>query len=599
MKVRGIFLAMAMLFFASATVFAASAGDVLWGPTTASGSTNPVRVVITSDGVAAVAGTHTGSFTMVLYNATSGAATTVGSLPDGILKGLATDGTNIFLGGTVANSTGNNTGIITLYNSSGDKDADFPKTVDYGDGSYADGGVVDVAASGGVGVITGTTYNGTNLLMKTVAYNTSGTQKISKTEGMEGDNCTAKAVDASGTYVAVVGDLTNSTNQDVIVVLYDYNNNKKWSKTYDSGRAESAVDVAIDSSSNIYVLAETTSTRGDTDTLLIKYDYQGNQKWVKTLDMNSMTKDDHPVQVEVDSSGNAYVLGYYANNNDDYFLVRFDSSNGNIAWYLAEGEENYRDIATAMFIDSLDNIIITGYSSDGTDYNYRTLCFDTTGDAKWRAITSASSNEYATSVAASADGGEVVVTGYAEGNLYTIAYQGCGERYTNELPSGDNRVIAIETPKANPDPSHKVYIGVGEVATTKGSTMKVDLHFPQYTDSSGNPISVNIYVAIQIPYTDKCGNWHNDLYFLDSNGKFELMTTENTIAPWRKNVNDEVEETVIPTFSLKDPLMGEKIYPDTTYWFYTMVVPSTVKDDLTDLDPNGNWECTYFSLKLY
>jgi hypothetical protein len=328
---RATLAAIILLFCGFVSSVFASPGDVLWGPSTASGSAAPARVVTTIEGIAAVAATHTGSFTMVLYNATSGASSTVGDMPDGTLKGLATDGSNIYLGGTLGNATsGNNTGIITLYDSSGNKNSHFPIMVDYGNETYSEG-VVDVAAAGGVGVITGTAYNGTHTLIKTVAYNSSGAQKILKTEGDNSYNASAKAVAANGSYVAVVGNAENSTIKDVLVFLYDYNNNKKWGKLYSTGQAEKVVDVAMDSNNNVYVLIEATSTRGDNDTLLVKYDYQGNKKWEKWFDMNDLKKNDHPAQLAIDSSNNIYVAGYYDNNGDDYFVVKFSASDGSVS----------------------------------------------------------------------------------------------------------------------------------------------------------------------------------------------------------------------------------------------------------------------------
>ncbi len=596
---RIVTMAVGLIFCLVSSQSFGAAGDKLWGPSSTGGSNNPVYTVTTVDGMAAIAGTNNNQFLLAIYNATDGASKFAGDLPTGIVKGLATDGANLYIGGTLANATGNNTGILTLYDTNGDKSANFPKTVDYGSGAYANGGVVDVACAGGTGVITGTAFNGTSLHIKTVAYGSDGTNKILKDESSANDNYTAAAVAADGSYVAVVGTAENATGKDVVAFLYDYSNNKKWGKRYDSGHNETAVDVALDSNHNVYVLAKAyNDTQNNWDVMLIKYDSAGNLKWVKWFDMNDAKKNDHPAHLAVDSGNNIVVVGYYEMNSNDYFVAKFDSD-GNLKWSLAEGNESYEDRGTAIAVDSQNNVLVTGYSNDGTNFNYRTLCINQDGNVEWRALTDGTADTYATSIAVTSDDRVVVVTGHVSDSTYTVAYEGCGEKSTNELPSGDDRIVIIKTPKADPEPANHTYIGVGEVATKKGSTMKVSVHFPQYTDSSGNPVSVNIYVAIQIPYTDKCGNYHNDLYFLNKDGHFELMTEDNPIEPWKKNVTEDVSEEVIPTFSLKDPLLNQNIYPDTTYWFYTLVVPSSVKDDLTDLDPNGKWECTYFSLELY
>ena len=80
-----------------------------------------------------------------------------------------------------------------------------------------------------------------------------------------------------------------------------------------------------------------TAAGGD-DIFLVKYNSSGTKQWTKTY--GSSRGDTAKGGVATDSSGNAYVAGYTrggldsntlagpANDDEDYFIVKFDS-NGN------------------------------------------------------------------------------------------------------------------------------------------------------------------------------------------------------------------------------------------------------------------------------
>ena len=96
-----------------------------------------------------------------------------------------------------------------------------------------------------------------------------------------------------------------------------------WHKAYDSGYGDCAHDVAVDSEDNVIVTGYTTNETGNTNYYTIKYDKDGNEIWSKSYD---------------------------GGNNDEAYSVA---------------------------VDSEDNIIVTGYSSDGSTYNYYTIKYET------------------------------------------------------------------------------------------------------------------------------------------------------------------------------------------------------------------------------
>src|SRR5262249_35837162 len=84
--------------------------------------------------------------------------------------------------------------------------------------------------------------------------------------------------------------------------------------------------------------------------------------------------DDSANAVAVDASGNVVVTGYsYNATNNDYYTAKYAGADGALLWERRyNGPANGYDQANAVALDGRGNVVVTGYSDNGTNYDYYT-----------------------------------------------------------------------------------------------------------------------------------------------------------------------------------------------------------------------------------
>ena len=90
----------------------------------------------------------------------------------------------------------------------------------------------------------------------------------------------------------------------------------------------------------------------------------------------------------VDGSGNVFVTGSSAANdsgpaNYDYATIKYSGAGVPLWTNLYDGPVNGLDSATALAVDGNGSVFVTGYSWNGFNYDYATLCYSNTGVALW------------------------------------------------------------------------------------------------------------------------------------------------------------------------------------------------------------------------
>lgn len=119
----------------------------------------------------------------------------------------------------------------------------------------------------------------------------------------------------------------------------------------------------------------------------------------------------------VDSGGNIIIAGYTNTGvtDNDYQVVKFKADGSGTAWPPVSYGGSGADVATSVAVDSADNIIVTGYTWNGSDYDIHTVKYSgADGSVLWQHTFAgaAGGNDFATAIAV--DGAnDIYVAGYS------------------------------------------------------------------------------------------------------------------------------------------------------------------------------------------
>lgn len=298
----------------------------------------------------------------------------------------------------------------------------------------------------------GTTYSD----ITTIKYNSEGVQQwvTHYDAGFNGlDEACGITVDNQGNVYVVGKTYRTATNPDIVVVKYNSSGVVQWGKVYNGpgNYIDYGHSVAVDGSGNVIICGVSVGANSGSDFVTIKYNSAGVEQWLARYN-GPDNQSDYAQVVKVDAAGNVYVTGATssASSSSDYLTVKYSPA-GEQRWLRTyNGIGNLGDNATAMVLDNLGNVYVTG-KSVGTisviDSNYATIMYNTDGVQKWVAIYKGPDNSVDVARAITLDNsGNVYVTGGSLGassNDYaTIKYNSKGEqqwaiRYNGPANSDD------------------------------------------------------------------------------------------------------------------------------------------------------------------
>jgi len=275
---------------------------------------------------------------------------------------------------------------------------------------------IAVDSSGNI-YVTGASSNDTSSEALTIKYDTNGNELwVKRFMG----SAAAIVVDSAGNvYVA------GTSNNDYLTIKYDTNGNELWGKRYTGYLMGSASALAVDSSGNVYVtgyvMGYSFNRYYNEDCITIKYDSNGNEIWVKSYDNNGFR--DFASAIAIDSYGNIYVDG---NTTGDYLTIKYDA-NGNLLWaktYTSNADSS--DVVSALFVDSSDNVIVTGWSWDSGGFGNLTVKYDSNGNELW--VKGHNLNFADASFALAVDSSDNVYVTFYSGYYTTIKYDTNGNQ---------------------------------------------------------------------------------------------------------------------------------------------------------------------------
>ena len=262
--------------------------------------------------------------------------------------------------------------------------------------------------------------------------------------------------------VVVTGYSDNGSNMDYYTAKYAAADGALlWEKRYDSlaDGIDDAQAVALDSAGNVVVTGYS-DNGSNTDYYTAKYAAaDGTLLWEKRY--NGPTKSrDEAAAVALDSAGNVVVTGFSQNgSNGDYYTAKYAATDGALLWEKRyNGPANSTDLGRAMALDSAGNVVVTGYSYNGSNYDYYTVKYAAAdGGLLWekRYDGPGDSRDEAQAVALDR-AGNVVVTGFStdgsNGDYYTAKYAAADgallwEKRYNGLGNGFevSRAVALDS----------------------------------------------------------------------------------------------------------------------------------------------------------
>jgi len=172
---------------------------------------------------------------------------------------------------------------------------------------------------------------------------------------------------------------------DIFLAKYDSNGNALWVRQAGGAGDDHAYGVAADRAGNVSLTGKFASpaTFGNTnligngtDIFVARYDTSGNFLWVRRSGGNNAIYGDSGLGIAVDSSGDAFVTGYFSGNAsfgitnllaagfDDIFCMKYDVA-GNLLWVRAAGGLNL-DIGYEVAVDTSGSVYLAGFFASST-----------------------------------------------------------------------------------------------------------------------------------------------------------------------------------------------------------------------------------------
>jgi len=208
--------------------------------------------------------------------------------------------------------------------------------------------------------------------------------------GLE-DRIVDAATDANNNLYVAGWTKTSSTNTDYIIIKYNANGDRKWVRTYNPGLIDKPTSISV-GGGYVYVTGTTQVSGSNKDFATMKIDTTAGadatgwpQTWGTTGSLN-----DTAVAVRADANGNVFVAGttFSSSTNADYRILKYASTGGSPSLVVLKDVLGLSlpDTLTDMTIDNRNYVIVTGASfrtSFGSDYV--TVCYNNSLVEQWTA----------------------------------------------------------------------------------------------------------------------------------------------------------------------------------------------------------------------
>jgi len=400
--------------------------------------------------------------------------------------GVSPDGSTVFVTGSIRDSDGGDDFATMAY----DPAAGSQKWLAYYTGLTGFGGTANalaVSPDGSRVYVTGWSPGIGGLDYATIAYDAvTGVElwaaRFSRSPDSD-DEPWSLAVSPDGSRVFVTGFSTGPTSQrDWATVAYDaITGTPVWVKRHNgpAKQDDNASDLAVSpDGTTLFVVGTEWGTASFADAAIVAYSTSdGTARWARRYD-GPAHKDDYAISVAVAPDGTeVYLTGGSSavSGASDYVTMAFGASDGTKRWLRRyNGPARSEDNATDLQVTPDGGmVVVTGWSmAQQGQPQYTTIAYDSSSGATvW--VTRSDQDAYATDVAVSADGTQAFVTGEAGSapgfDYSTVAYSVAtgdrlwGSRYDG---TGHNDDEAI---RLSPSPTGDAVYVTGSSLSPTGS----------------------------------------------------------------------------------------------------------------------------------
>ncbi len=395
---------------------------------------------------------------------------------------------------------------------------------------------IAVDGSGNVYVTGGSADTLTSIDYATVKYNSSGVQQwVIRYNGPGNgiDWANAISVDGSGNVYVTGSSTGTTTKRDFATIKYNSSGVLQWIQRFNGpvNSDDVANSISLDGSGNVYVAGGGLESNASTDYAVIKYNNSGVQQWVRRYN-GQRSSADIISAMTVDGFGNVYVTGRSRVATIDYLTIKYNT-NGDLLWSnVYNGTGNYEDMASSVKVDVPGNVYVTGQSYGSvSNFDYVTLKLNSSGVQQWvqRYNGTGNGSDCATSLAIDATG-NAYVTGKSWGgsndDYVTLKYNSSGiqqwVQIYNGTGNGDDRAAAVLLNKTG-----NVYV----TGRSKGTGIYFDYATLKYLNGNAptvlpsisvTPVQINAGSSIGITGQNFRGNVQIKVYVISSNSQVVL-----------------------------------------------------------------------------
>jgi outer membrane protein assembly factor BamB len=372
----------------------------------------------------------------------------------------------------------------------------------------------------------------------TLAYSNTGRPlwtNLYNGPGNSYDNAYGVAVDAASGNVFVTGQSrgVGTGTYDWATIAYSSAGVPLWTNRYTGpgSSVDGASAIAVDSAGSVFVTGGSDDSDGRQCFATAKYSAEGALLWLQEY-REPASGSSGAGYLAVDRSGDVFVLGGSMGGgreqNFDCLTICYSGSGVPLWTNRYDGPSNGNDVPSAVAVDAVGNIFITGYSvGSGGAQDYLTLAFTGTGVPLWTNRYSSPGYAFDQATALAVDDlGNVFVTGSAgttNWDYTTIAYSGAGvglwTNAYNGTGNGSDKAIGVAVGRGG-----RVFVtgnaiaagGSSEVATLAYSTAGAALWTNHY--AGGLTTSAEALAA------DRYGNVFVAVSFMGTNGAYDFAT---------------------------------------------------------------------------